>query len=114
MGARLRVRLNDEEQRTLCDLRKSTRIPQRVKDRAEAIRLSHHGMYVEKIAAYLGWNVRTVRETLNRWNSNGLASLWDKPRKRLENRCQSEDRNVLASRSLIMTVQSVEVASRKS
>jgi hypothetical protein len=43
MGARIRVRLNPEENRTLFELRTATTVPQRVKDRAEALRLSAHG-----------------------------------------------------------------------
>lgn len=71
MGARLRIILNAEEDRTLHELRKATTVPQRVKDRAEVIRMSHQGLYVETIAIYFDWNVRTVRETLNRWKKNG-------------------------------------------
>ena len=51
MGARIRVLLNFEEDRTLFELRTATTVPQRIKDRAEALRLSAHGWYVEKIAA---------------------------------------------------------------
>jgi DNA-binding NarL/FixJ family response regulator len=66
MDARLRVFLSAAEERTLFELRSATSVPQRVKDRAEAVRLSHQGMYVEKIAAFLKWNERTVREALRR------------------------------------------------
>jgi hypothetical protein len=38
MGARIRVLLNPEEDRTLFELRTATTVPQRVKDRAEALR----------------------------------------------------------------------------
>ncbi len=54
-------------------------MPQRVKDRAEALRLSAHGWDVEKIAAYLNWAPQTVRETIHRWNSFGLGGLWEAP-----------------------------------
>ena len=47
MGARLRVFLSAEEDRTLFELRTATTVPQRVKDRAEVVRLSYQGMYVE-------------------------------------------------------------------
>lgn len=77
MGARIRVLLNPEENRTLFELRTATTVPQRVKDRAEALRLSGHGWYVEKIAAYLNWAPQTVRETIHRWNSFGLGGLWE-------------------------------------
>jgi hypothetical protein len=39
MGARLRVHLTAQENQTLLDLRKATGLPQRVKDRAEVVRL---------------------------------------------------------------------------
>ncbi len=76
MGARIRVLLNPEEDRTLFELRTATTVPQRVLDRAQALRLSAHGWYVEKIAAYLNWAPQTVRETIHRWNSFGLGGLW--------------------------------------
>jgi transposase len=79
MGARIRVFLTSEENRTLFELRTATTVPQRVKDRAEALRLSAHGWYVEKIAAYLNWTPQTVRETIHRWNTFGLGGLWEAP-----------------------------------
>jgi len=77
MGARIRVLLNPEEDRTLFELRTATTVPQRVKDRAEALRLSAHGWYVEKIAVYFSWTPQTVREAIHRWNANGLGGLWE-------------------------------------
>lgn len=97
MGARLRVFLNAEENRTLFELRTANTVPQRVKDRAEVIRLSHQGMYVEKIASFFGWNIRTVRETLHRWQQQGLGGLWDAPRPGFKKRWQSEDLEYLES-----------------
>lgn len=73
----MRVFLNPEEERTLWELRKATTVIQRVKDRAEALRLSHQGWYVEKIAQHLHWNVGTVRKTFKRWQERGLGGLWD-------------------------------------
>ncbi len=97
MGARLRVFLSAEENRTLFELRTATTVPQRVKDRAEVIRLSHQGMYVEKIASFFDWNVRTVRETLHRWQQRGLGGLWDAPRPGPPKRWQSSDIEYLES-----------------
>lgn len=77
MGARLRVFLTAEEERTLFELRRATTVPQRVKDRAEVVRLNCRGWYVEKIAAHCNWHVKTVRETLHRWEKQGLGGLWD-------------------------------------
>jgi len=91
MGARLRIILNAEEDRTLHELRIATTVPQRVKDRAAVIRMSHQGLYVEKIATYFDWNVRTVRETLNRWKKNGLGGLWDAPHPGAKRRWHPDD-----------------------
>ena len=56
MGARLRIFLKAEEDRTLFEMRKASTVPQRVKDRAEAVRLNAQGWYVEKIANYFNWH----------------------------------------------------------
>lgn len=78
MGARLRVFLTREQDKTLLNLR-TIDVPQKVKDRAEVIRLNAHGWYVEKIAAYFNWTPQTVREVLHRWQKHGLEGLWDLP-----------------------------------
>lgn len=76
MGARLRVFLKQEEDRTLFELRAATTVPQKVKDRAQVIRLNAQGWYVEKIAAHCKWTEQTVREVLHRWVEMGLGGLW--------------------------------------
>lgn len=76
MGARLRVLLKQEEDRTLFELRAATTVPQKVKDRAQVIRLNAQGWYVEKIAAHFKWTGQTVREVLHRWVEMGLGGLW--------------------------------------
>lgn len=91
MGARLRVILTPDENRTLFELRTATTVPQRVKDRAEVVRLSHQGLYVEKIATFFSWNVHTVRDTLHRWQRQGLGGLWDAPRPGPQRRWQPAD-----------------------
>jgi transposase len=78
MGARLRVFLTREQDRTLLNLRTGD-TPQKVKERAEVIRLNAHGWYVEKIAAHCKWSPQTVREVLHKWEKHGLEGLWDKP-----------------------------------
>ena len=97
MGARLRVFLSVEENRTLFELRRANTVPQRVKERAEVIRLSHQGLYVEKIASFVGRHRRTVRETLHRWQQRGLGGLWDSPHPGSQKRWQSEDIEYLES-----------------
>jgi hypothetical protein len=43
VGARLRIFLTSEENRTLFELRKAKTVAQRVKDRAQVLRLNHQG-----------------------------------------------------------------------
>ncbi|MCC5611802.1 helix-turn-helix domain-containing protein [Nostoc sp. CHAB 5834] len=78
MGARLRVFLTNEENKTLLNLRIGD-VPQKVKDRAEVIRLNADGWYVEKIAAHFNWTVQTVREVLHKWQELGIEGLWELP-----------------------------------
>ena len=78
MGARLRIFLTPQQEHTLEKIRHSNNLCSRVKKRAEAICLNHHGWYVEKIATYLHWNVATVRKTLNQWQKQGLDCLYEK------------------------------------
>jgi transposase len=95
MGARLRVYLTAEENRTLLELRKLTALPQRVRDRVEVVRLSHQGAYVENIAEFLDWNIQTVRDTLHRWQQGGLEGLWDASGRGKQPRWQSADLDYL-------------------
>ena len=85
MGARLRVFLSQEQDKTLLKLR-TTDVPQKVKDRAEVIRLNAYGWYVEKIAAHFNWTPQTVREVLHRWQKQGMEGLWQLPGLGRENR----------------------------
>lgn len=78
MGARLRVFLTEKQDKTLLNLR-TAKVPQKVKDRAEVIRLNAHGWYVEKIAAHFSWASQTVRVVLHKWEKFGIESLWEKP-----------------------------------
>ncbi len=59
MGARLRLFLSPEEDYTLFELRTATTVPQRVKDRAQIIRLNAQGTYVEKIATHFHCHPRS-------------------------------------------------------
>jgi len=76
----LRVELSAEEDLTLQELRAASGIPQRTKDRAEALRLSHRGWTPAQIGEYLGWRVATARSAIHRWQQDGLYGLWDSPR----------------------------------
>ncbi len=59
MGARLRLFLSPEEDYTLFELRRAKTVPQRVKDRAQIIRLNAQGWYVEKIATHFHCHPRS-------------------------------------------------------
>jgi transposase len=91
MGMRLRVFLNAEEARTLKELRQSTTVPQRVKDRADVIRMNARGDYIETIATYFDWHVETIRSVVKRWQKHGLGGLWDAPKPGVKRRWQPED-----------------------
>jgi transposase len=90
MGARLRVFLTREQDQTLLNLRTAD-TPQKVKDRAEVIRLNAHGWYVEKIAAHFNWSPQTVREVLHRWQKLGLEGLWELPGRGGKTKYKEED-----------------------
>ena len=90
MGARLRVFLTREQDKTLLNLRTED-VPQKVKDRAEVIRLNAHGWYVEKIAAHFNWTPQTVREVLHKWQNLGTEGLWELPGRGGKPKCKEED-----------------------
>jgi transposase len=83
----LRVELSSEEDRTLQDLRVAPGVPQRTKDRAEVLRLSHRGWTPHQISEYLGWQVATARTAIHRWQQDGLYGLWDSPRSGRRSQC---------------------------
>jgi transposase len=90
MGARIRVFLTCEQDKSLLNLRTAD-VPQKVKDRAEVVRLNAHGWYVEKIAAYFNWTPQTVREVLHKWQKLGLESFWELPGRGGKSKYQEED-----------------------
>jgi transposase len=90
MGARLRVFITREQDRTLFNLR-TTDVPHKVKDRAEVVRLNAQGWYVEKIAAHVNWTSQTVREVLHKWKKHGLEGLWDLPGRGVKPKWKEED-----------------------
>ena len=77
MPAALRITLTTEENKTLQELEVASTVPRRTKQRATALRLNATGWKVKAIANYLVWAESTVRQTIHRWNQNGLAGLWD-------------------------------------
>ena len=91
MGARLRIFLSAEEERTLRELRTANTVAQRVKDRASMLLLNNQGLYVEDIAVYFKCNKQTVRETIHRWQKKGLGGLWEAQGRGQKRSWQEED-----------------------
>ena len=91
MGARLRIFLNQKEDRTLRELRTATTVPQRVKDRAEMLRLNHRGWYIEDIAVHFDCHRQTVRQAIHQWQKLGLGGLWERKGRGGKKRYSDED-----------------------
>ena len=79
MPAPVRVVLNEAEEQTLSEVRLATTVPQRTRDRAHMVRLNAQGWNAPAIAKIFECCEHTVRATLRRWQSCGLAGLWDAP-----------------------------------
>lgn len=79
MPAPVRVVLNEEEDRTLSELRLATTVPQRTRDRAHMVRLNAQGWNAPALADIFECCEHTVRATLKRWRTLGLGGLWDAP-----------------------------------
>lgn len=77
MPAPLKIHLSEEEDRQLLQLKQKAAIPQRVRDRAEIVRLNSHGWSVAKIAGYMKKSPHTVRASLHRWQQKGVEGLWE-------------------------------------
>jgi transposase len=75
MPAPLKISLSEEEDRTLRELSYANYVPQRVKQRASALRLNASGWKVQQIAQHFDWATQTVRETIHRWQERGLGGL---------------------------------------
>jgi len=96
MTNQLHIELQKTEEETLYELARSSHHP-RIRQRAEALRLSHSGLSVSQIAEHLHWNQQTVRNTFHRWQQGGLIALWDAPRSGRKPRWQEEDIEFLQS-----------------
>src|SRR4028118_1918358 len=77
MPAPVQIKLNLEEDRTLRELSYADGVPERVKQRASALRLNAAGWTVHQVAQHLDWAPQTVRETIHRWQAGGLGQLWE-------------------------------------
>lgn len=59
------------------------------------MRLNAHGWNVAQIAKYLGWAQQTVRQTIKRWQCQGLGGLWEAPGRGKKRTWQQEDWQVV-------------------
>jgi len=91
MAAALRVVLTREEERTLSELRIATTVPQRVRDRAHMIRLNAQGWNAPAVADIFECQEHTVRQTLRRWQRDGLGGLWEAPGRGAKPKWQAAD-----------------------
>ena len=80
MPAPVHIVLTSEEDRTLSELRVAPTVSQRTRDRAHMLRLNAQGWKVPQIAQYLNWAESSVRQSMSRWQRDGLAGLWDAAR----------------------------------
>lgn len=79
MPAGLKITLTKHEDKTLRELELANQIPRRTKQRASMLRLNSRGKTVKEIAVYLECADSTVRQTIHRWQDQGLAGLWEAP-----------------------------------
>lgn len=77
MPAPLRIKLNKSEENTLSELRKASSVPYRTRDRAQMLKLNAQGKNVPEIAQMFNCHEHTVRMTIRRWETKGLAGLWE-------------------------------------
>ena len=91
MPSPLKIELSKEDLITLKEMRQSTKIVQRTKDRAHMLILNAQGRQVADIASIFDCSEHTVREAIHRWQQSGLASLWDAPRRGAKSKLTEED-----------------------
>lgn len=75
----------------LKELRVATTVPQRTRDRAHMLRLNAQGWNVPDIAEMFDCHEHTVRATIKRWQSRGLAGLWEAPGRGAKRRWSDAD-----------------------
>ena len=95
MPAPVRVVPNEEEDRTLRELRLAPTVAQRTKDRAHMVRLNAQGWNAPALAEIFECCEHTVRATLRRWQTLGLGGLWDAPGRGDRPRWQAADLDYL-------------------
>ena len=75
MPVPLQIHLSEEDDRRLEDLSYSNQVRRRSKQRATALRLNACGWNVKQVAEYLDWAEQIVRDTIHRWQQQGIEEL---------------------------------------
>ncbi len=75
MPAPLRITLSLSEEETLAELQKASSVPYRTRNRAHMLKLNGQGKKVPEIAKIFNCHEHTVRATIRRWETEGLAGL---------------------------------------
>lgn len=96
MPAATRITLTPQEECTLHELSLANSIPRRTKLRALALRLNASGWSGPKIAKHLKQSPHTTRETIRRWQTQGLGGLWEAPGRGLKPRWCDADMAAVA------------------
>lgn len=91
MPAAHHIALTAEEDRTLYELSLADSVVRRIKLRAIALRLNASGWTTPMIAKHLHQCEHTVRQTLKRWQEDGLGGLWEAPGRGGKTKWQSAD-----------------------
>lgn len=78
MALPLRVTLTPEEKSTLRELRMTSSVPYRVRDRAHMLLLNAEGWNAPAIGSILEYHEHTVRAAIRQWKKVGLYGLWEK------------------------------------
>ena len=75
MPAPIKVSLSKEEDQRLLNLQQHPETPERVRYRAEIVRLNAYGWSVSQIADYKKLSSHMVRKSLHSWSNQGLEGL---------------------------------------
>lgn len=85
------IHLTPDQDQQLLALKNDLTVPKRTRERAEALRLSMHGLSVPQIACYLDWAESTVRSTFRRWWDRGIEGLTEAPGRGTQQTWHEED-----------------------
>ncbi|UFP92623.1 helix-turn-helix domain-containing protein [Gloeobacter morelensis] len=95
-----KIHLSADEDLALLALSQNSTVPSRVRQRAEALRLSARDWTVPRIAEFFHCHQQTIRETFQRWWDGGIEGLYEAPGRGGKSRCTQEDLACLEKRIL--------------